>query len=72
MASSQSGQSDECPICMEALTLPCKLPCGHVFCFLCIKGTFNDSPKCSLCRRDISPSYLNNVINFLFEVFLII
>ena len=62
----QSSQSNECPICMESLTLPCKLPCGHIFCFLCIKGTLNISPRCSLCRRDISTDYINNV-KFKFE-----
>lgn len=27
----------DCPICLQASVLPCKLPCGHIFCFLCVK-----------------------------------
>jgi hypothetical protein len=29
----------ECSICMEQFIYPCQLECGHVFCFLCIKGS---------------------------------
>ena len=47
--------SAECPICMLAPTYPVRLDvCGHVFCFLCIKGVCLRSPSCPMCRADIS------------------
>ena len=55
------SSEEDCPICLESLVHACKLPCGHVFCFLCIKGTFNFTPKCSLCRTAIPNDYLNKV-----------
>lgn len=27
----------ECPICLQACIHPARLPCGHIFCFLCVK-----------------------------------
>ena len=55
------AESNECAICLESMIQPCKLPCNHVFCYLCIKGTFNNSAKCSLCRTTIPADYLEKV-----------
>ena len=50
----------ECPICLETLVYPCELTCGHVFCFLCIKGFVNtQNSRCALCRTEIPADYLN-------------
>lgn len=27
----------ECPICLQKCIHPARLPCGHIFCFLCVK-----------------------------------
>lgn len=27
----------DCPICLQNSVHPCQLPCGHIFCFLCVK-----------------------------------
>lgn len=27
----------ECPVCLQTCIHPAKLPCGHIFCFLCVK-----------------------------------
>lgn len=27
----------ECPVCLQLCVHPSKLPCGHIFCFLCVK-----------------------------------
>ncbi len=48
---------DDCSICLERLLHPCKLQCGHVFCFLCIKGFLLQSSECALCRCKIRSNY---------------
>uniref|UniRef100_A0A336LVY8 E3 ubiquitin-protein ligase n=1 Tax=Culicoides sonorensis TaxID=179676 RepID=A0A336LVY8_CULSO len=53
-------KNDECSICLQTFNQPAKLPCGHVFCFLCIKGISERSPRCALCRKDISLEFLRN------------
>ena len=46
---------EDCPVCILPLKYPVQLhPCGHVFCFLCIKGVCLRSGSCPLCRADIS------------------
>lgn len=50
----------ECPICLQSCIHPCKLPCGHIFCFLCVKGVAYKNRRCALCRRDIPQEYLEN------------
>lgn len=35
-STSQSGL--DCPVCLQSAAYPVRLPCQHVFCFLCIKG----------------------------------
>lgn len=51
----------ECPICLEALCYPAKLPCEHVFCYLCIKGFLNtQNSRCALCRSEVPSNYLLN------------
>ena len=27
----------ECAVCLQTCLLPVKLPCGHIFCYLCVK-----------------------------------
>ncbi len=51
-------KSDECSICLERLLQPCKLQCGHIFCFLCIKGSILQKSECALCRSEIKSNYL--------------
>lgn len=49
----------ECPVCLQPCIHPARLPCGHVFCFLCLKGIANQSRCCAMCRQEISPDYLD-------------
>ncbi|KAG5681560.1 hypothetical protein PVAND_010980 [Polypedilum vanderplanki] len=50
----------ECPICLQPLLYPVKLPCNHRFCFLCIKGirgptqTNQTTKTCAMCRQPFS------------------
>ncbi|CAF1106276.1 unnamed protein product [Rotaria sp. Silwood1] len=46
-----SLRSLECSICLQPFINPVKLPCGHSFCFLCVKGIANVSHNCALCRK---------------------
>ena len=50
----------DCPVCLQACTLPVKLVCGHIFCFLCIKGVAFRSRRCALCRQDVDLKYFDN------------
>ena len=50
----------DCPVCLQPCFYPVKLPCGHVFCFLCIKGVVLRSRRCALCRHSVTADYLEN------------
>uniref|UniRef100_A0A1B6EDU8 E3 ubiquitin-protein ligase n=1 Tax=Clastoptera arizonana TaxID=38151 RepID=A0A1B6EDU8_9HEMI len=49
----------ECAVCLQVCVHPAKLPCGHIFCFLCLKGIANQSKKCAMCRQEIPSDYLD-------------
>mgnify|MGYP000014161810 CR=1 FL=1 len=50
----------DCSVCLQSAFYPVKLPCGHIFCFLCIKGVVLRSRRCALCRQSVSVDYLDN------------
>ncbi|KAL5293488.1 RNF146 family protein [Megaselia abdita] len=50
----------ECPICLQSCIHPVKLPCGHIFCFLCVKGVASKNRRCAMCRREIPPEFLDH------------
>ncbi|KAL0273145.1 UNVERIFIED_CONTAM: hypothetical protein PYX00_005889 [Menopon gallinae] len=50
----------ECAVCLQGCVHPAELPCGHVFCYLCIKGIVNRGSRCAMCRQDIPSDYLDN------------
>ncbi|PZC84201.1 hypothetical protein B5X24_HaOG205396 [Helicoverpa armigera] len=52
----------DCAVCLQKCNHPTQLPCGHVFCFLCVKGIAFQSKKCAMCRAVIPPNYLDNPI----------
>ena len=68
----RAGQSDtkgreekeeggrECAVCLQTCVYPVQLPCGHIFCFLCVKGVTLQSKRCAMCRREIPQDYLHN------------
>ncbi|VUZ53028.1 unnamed protein product [Hymenolepis diminuta] len=55
----ESGSSD-CPICLQPLLQPVEIPCGHIFCYLCLKGSAFHRRKCPLCRGGITMGFFNN------------
>ena len=66
--SSEEHEKNECGICLDALTDPILLPCGHSFCAKCLddwkskygnaalNGEADLNRKCPLCRENIPPS----------------
>lgn len=55
--SSNSIDTHHCPICLELCSLPVRLPCSHVFCFLCAKGVALNFGNCSLCRKEVDMTF---------------
>ena len=49
----------ECAVCLQNCVHPVKLNCHHIFCFLCVKGVTTQGKRCPMCRREISPGYLD-------------
>ena len=50
---------DICPICFDEFDTAIKIPCGHVYCFNCLKAyiTYQENVgkiQCALCRSDIT------------------
>lgn len=48
----------ECAVCLQGCVHPVELPCGHIFCFLCVKGVANQSKRCAMCRKELPSGYL--------------
>ncbi|CAH1253792.1 RNF146 [Branchiostoma lanceolatum] len=48
----------ECAVCLQTCVQPVRLPCTHIFCYLCVKGVANQSKRCALCRQEIPVEYL--------------
>ncbi|TRY54480.1 hypothetical protein DNTS_009198 [Danionella cerebrum] len=57
-SSSSSLPVPECPICLQMCVHPVRLPCHHVFCFLCVKGASWHSKRCALCRGEVPEDFL--------------
>jgi deltex-like protein len=45
------GADGNCPICMQRMTKPRKLPCGHHFCKSCIGQWEKQRPVCPVCNK---------------------
>lgn len=54
----ESNSSMECAVCLQTCVHPAELPCGHIFCFLCIKGIAFQSGRCAMCREVIPVDFL--------------
>ncbi|XP_035905101.1 E3 ubiquitin-protein ligase rnf146 isoform X1 [Anopheles stephensi] len=58
--SSAADSKLECPVCLQTCVHPVRLPCGHIFCFLCVKGVAFKNLRCAMCRCDIPLTYLDH------------
>ncbi|XP_030377201.1 E3 ubiquitin-protein ligase rnf146-like [Scaptodrosophila lebanonensis] len=58
--SSWNSDDFECPVCLQSSLYATRLPCGHVFCFLCIKGVAVHDRRCPMCRSAIPPHFLDH------------
>ncbi|XP_026175179.1 E3 ubiquitin-protein ligase rnf146-like [Mastacembelus armatus] len=52
----------ECAICLQSCIHPVRLPCCHVFCFLCVKGASWHSKRCALCRQEVPEDFLERPV----------
>ncbi|KAF5288191.1 hypothetical protein FQA39_LY03959 [Lamprigera yunnana] len=50
----------ECAVCLQQCIHPAQLPCGHIFCFLCVKGISHQSRRCAMCRQEIPGDFLDH------------
>lgn len=57
-----STLASECAICLQSCIHPVRLPCCHVFCFLCVKGASWHSKRCALCRQEIPEDFLERPV----------
>ena len=48
----------ECAVCLQTCVHPVKLPCSHIFCYLCVKGVAFQSKRCAMCRQEIPSDFL--------------
>ncbi|XP_071082627.1 uncharacterized protein [Haliotis cracherodii] len=46
-----TSPDDTCSICMDTITVPKKLLCGHTFCADCIRQAFKVKPACPVCGK---------------------
>lgn len=64
---SDADPSPECAICLQRCVHPVRLPCHHIFCFLCVKGASWRSKRCALCRQEIPEDFLERPVLLLPE-----
>lgn len=55
-----SEGSLECAVCLEKCVHPAQLPCGHIFCFLCIKGFASQTKRCAMCRQEVPRDFIEH------------
>ena len=58
-AAAASGETEQCPICLDMLTMPIETNCGHIFCGSCIiaywdAGSWLRGMNCPICRQEVS------------------
>ena len=51
-------KNEECIICLENINEPTLTPCGHLYCFECIKSCIILKSQCPMCKKSIKPTEL--------------
>ncbi|XP_025207800.1 E3 ubiquitin-protein ligase rnf146-like [Melanaphis sacchari] len=54
------NEFNECPVCLGPVVFPVRTPCGHIFCFLCVKGAARQANRCPMCRQHIPVDFDKN------------
>ncbi|XP_063623377.1 E3 ubiquitin-protein ligase rnf146 isoform X2 [Cydia splendana] len=62
MSNDPQVAEQDCAVCLQKCHHPTQLPCGHIFCFLCVKGVAIQNKKCAMCRAEIPPDYLDHPV----------
>ena len=57
-----------CSICGELPVDPVSIPCGHVYCRVCIKTWLEKKPTCPFCREPARPDQLNISLDRIAEI----
>jgi SNF2 family DNA or RNA helicase len=47
-------ENESCSICFDNLDNPAITPCGHIFCYDCLKMCLTEKNKCPMCKSDIA------------------
>jgi len=48
-----AGEVEECAVCLAYPEDPLRLPCGHIFCSLCVGPWLRRCALCPLCRQNL-------------------
>lgn len=54
LSNEDEEEDNECPICIDEIEEPTILPCGHLFCYTCVKEMTSIKKECPLCKQKIT------------------
>ncbi|XP_054164846.1 E3 ubiquitin-protein ligase rnf146-like [Oppia nitens] len=61
MTSESPSEVIDCAICLDVCLNGVRLDCNHIFCYLCVKGSAQQSNnRCPVCRRPIDLDFFEN------------